>query len=387
MPHDTLPTPCRQQNKKQKPPATHMKIRQSHHHVLRDCHAHYSDATASNWSDEMKREYVAFCSLLWHPAEKRLYCGLTALDSNVLAKFDPAAGKFEEMDYRPIAEPYEVKVHRSLELSADGTIYGATSCLYSLDKRREAPGGSIFRVRPGGKPEKLAVPVEHDYIQTITLDDKRGLIYGLTYPVFNFFVYHLATGEVENHGYMGSITHISAIDDDGGFWSTWDNVNHYLFRYDPATRQITYFHHGLPNAKAEGNMMYPGAGPVDCMINGGDGYIYIGTTGGSLCRLDPRTAEVTFLGKPAPTTRLPGLVVWRGSLLLGVAGDNEGGCIFAYDRESKAFHYLGSIHDEKADLTLFRVHDLRLASEKTAYAAETDVPGRSGYLWECELDL
>ena len=241
-------------------------------------------------------------------------------------------------------------------------------------------------MQPHGRPEKIAVPIPRDYIQTITLDDRRGLIYGLGYPVFKFFVYHLATGEVEDYDYTGSITHISAVDDDGGFWSTWDNVNHYLFRYDPATRNITYFKHGIPNARIESNIMYPGAGPVDCMINGGDGYIYIGTTGGSLCRLNPKTAEVKYLGKPAPTTRLPGLVLWRDSLLLGAAGDNEGGCVFAYDREAEKFYYLGAVHDAEAKRTLFRVHDLRLANNKLAYVAETDVPGRSGYLWECELE-
>jgi len=364
-----------------------MKIRKSTHHVLRDCTTPFADALAQGWPEEIKRNYVAFCSLLWHPTEQKLFCGITAMDSNVLAKFNPASQQFEEIDYRSIAEPFEVKIHRSLELASDGTVYGATSCLYSLDQRQKAPGGAVFRIRPGSTPEKLVVPLQHDYIQTITLDDRRGLIYGLGYPVFKFFVYHLATGEVEDHDYQGSISHISALDDDGGYWSTWDSTDHFLFRYDPVTRKITYFHHGLPNAKVESNMMYPGAGPVDCMINGGDGFIYVGTTGGSLCRLNPKTAEVTYLGKPAPTTRMPGLVRWRDSLLLGVAGDNDGGCVFAYDREVGKFHYLGAIHDESANLTLFRVHDLRLANENLAYVAETDVPGRSGYLWECELEV
>ena len=122
------------------------------------------------------------------------------------------------------------------------------------------------------------------------------------------------------------------------------------------------------------------------MINGDDGYLYIGTTGGSLCRLNPRTAEVEYLGKPAPTTRLPELVLWH-DLLLGCAGDNEGGCIFAYEREKKAFRNLGPILDTQTGRTPFRVHDLRLTDRNHAYVAETDVPNRSGYLWECEITL
>jgi hypothetical protein len=367
-----------------------MKIKTVRHYVLRDYRgAVTADMTSggSGMDRNMFENYVAFVSLLYHPAEQRLYCGVTAFDCNILARFNPATKQFEKFDYRPISEPFEVKVHRSLELASDGTIYGATACLHGVDKRKEAPGGWLFKIKPGAdRPEKIAIPIANDYIQTITLDEKRKLIYGLTYPVFNFFVYHLDTGEVENHGYMGSITHISAIDDAGCFWSTWDVVNHNLFKYDPATRKIAFFQHGVPNGRKESNMMYPGAGPVDCMINGGDGYIYIGTTGGSLCRLNPKTAEVTYLGKPSPATRMPGLLVWRDSLLMGTMGDENAGCLFAYDRDNGKFIHLGNIVDSKDKLPLYRTHDLRLANPSLAYVAETDTPGRSGYLWECEIE-
>jgi hypothetical protein len=92
---------------------------------------------------------------------------------------------------------------------------------------------------------------------------------------------------------------------------TWNHLRHHLYKYDPSARKITFFQHGTPNAPKEANIMYVGAGPVDVMINGGDGYLYIGTAGGSLCRLDPKTAQVDYLGRPAPTQRLPGLVPAR----------------------------------------------------------------------------
>lgn len=366
-----------------------MKITHVSRYVLRDFKGTVgSDATTAATSGDQFHNYVAFVCLMFHPGEDRLYCGLTANDSNILARFNTHTKQFEPLDYRPIAEPFEVKVHRSLCLASDGTVYGATSCLYGLDKRLQAPGGSLFRIRPGDAvPTKLAVPVKHDYIQTITLDERRKLIYGQTYPVFKFFVYHIDTGEVEDLDYIGSITHISALDDSGCFWGTWDSCQHFLFKYDPATRAITFFRHGLPNARAEANMMYPGAGPVDCMINGGDGYLYVGTTGGSLCRLDPRTAEVTYLGKPAPTTRMPGLVTWKDGLLLGCCGDNDGACMFAYDRSAQRFHTLGSIRDSRDGMPLFRVHDICLSDPQTAYVAETDAPNRSCYLWECTLGV
>jgi len=330
---------------------------------------------------------VAFTSLLPHP-DGKLYCGITCANTDILHRFDPHSKQFESLHYQDVSEPNEVKVHRSLELAGDGTIYGASACLFMVDRRLQAPGGSLFRVRPGSdRVEKIAVPVEHDYIQTITLDERRGLIYGQTYPCFRLFVYELGTGRTKDFGYIGSITHISALDDSGCFWGTWDSANHWLLKYDPDAGEMTWFRHGLPNARADSNIMYPGAGPVDCMLNGGDGYLYVGTCGGSLCRLDPRTAEVTWLGKPSPSRRLPGLVVWRDSLLLGCSGDEEGGNVFAYDRETNAFYQLGPIVDSETGLKLYRVHDLRLMDERTAYVAETDVPDRSGYLWECELEL
>jgi sugar lactone lactonase YvrE len=255
--------------------------------------------------------------------------------------------------------------------------------------RLKAPGGVIFRFTPGpDRIEKLCTPSPHDYIQTITLDEKRGLIYGQTFPVFKLIVYHVGTGEVDDLDFLGSITHVSAIDDDGCFWGTWDWRHHHLFKYNPDARQMTYFHHGTPNAEKESGIMYQGAGPVDVMINGGDGFLYVGTTAGGLCRLNPKTAEVEYLGHPGPSQRLPGLKVWHDSLLLGAGGDDNAGFLFTYDRDTGTIRRLGAIADSKTGLKLFRVHDLALSLDgRTAYVAETDIMDRSGYLWECELEL
>ncbi|MBH05768.1 MAG: hypothetical protein CMJ20_05550 [Phycisphaeraceae bacterium] len=366
-------------------------IKNIKHYILRD---HQSDIVLSDMYELPTREShpeifddnIAFVCLLPHPGDGKLYCGLTAYNTDVLYRFDTESKEFESLHYPEIAEPFEVKVHRSLELASDGTVYGATACLHSVSQRKQAPGGALFKIKPGGDhAEKFAIPVEYDYIQTISLDDERQLIYGQTYPVFNAFSYDLKTGKTKNFGYVGSITHISAIDDSGCFWGTWNENEHFLYKYDPDADEMTWFHHSVPNAKADSSRMYAGAGPVDTMINGGDGYLYIGTCGGTLCRLDPKTAEVTYLAKPAPTARLPGLIVWKDSLLLGCMGDDNDSVLFAYDRDNGSVHHLGPLVDTETGLTLFRVHDLRLMGENTVYVAETDVPDRSGYLWECEI--
>ena len=180
-------------------------IKTVRHYILRDYRtsARLSDETEAAAADDRQKyeNMVAFTSLLFHPGDGELYCGLTAYNNDILYRFDPDAKAFEGLHYGEIAEPFEVKVHRSLELASDGTIYGASACLYSVDKRREAPGGALFKIPPGAdRAEKMGIPADHDYIQTITLDDVRGLIYGQTYPVFRFFVHDLAKGERPSTG-------------------------------------------------------------------------------------------------------------------------------------------------------------------------------------------
>ncbi|MFB3892956.1 MAG: hypothetical protein ACE15C_13135 [Phycisphaerae bacterium] len=371
------------------------------YHILRDpkTRLEINDDTRLNRqrNPDQYENRVAFTSLLWHP-DGGLYCGCTAFNRDIFTRFDPGTEKFTSLRYQDVAEEYEVKIHRSLCLASDGTIYSATACLYTLDQRLKAPGGSIFRYFPpawraagGGEAariQKLCIPARHDYPQTITLDEERKLIYGLTQPVFRFFVYHIDTGEVEDYDYQGSITHISALDDEGCFWSTWDAVRHYLFKYDPRTRQITYFNKGIPEGAKFADIMYRGAGPVDCMINGRDGYLYIGTTGGTLCRLDPRTADVAYLGRPHPTRRLPGLALMADGRILCAGGDQEGGYLAIYDRKTNGWEHLGELVEPRTGNKLYRVHDLCLSGDgRTAYVAETDVPARSGYLWEAKLKL
>ena len=365
-----------------------------HYHVLRDCKSRFILSDLDQAPDPQRHKdlydnYISFTDLLPNARDGKLYCGVTAYNNDILHRFDPVAGTFESLHYGHVAEPFEIKVHRSLVLADDGMIYGASACLHGLDQRLEAPGGALFNVDPTiGAIDKFAVPLKYDYIQTITYDQQRQLIYGQTYPVFRFFVYDLASGVCRDFDYMGSISHISALDDDGCFWSTWHQNKHYLYKYDPAVGDITYYHHGLPNGIAASGRMYFGAGPIDCMINGGDGYLYIGMCDGSLCRLEPRSANVEYLGKPTPASRLPALVIWHDELLLGVAGDEAGTSLFAYDRKARAFHVLGDMIDADSGLKLYRPHDLALMDDgQTAYVAETDVPDRSGYLWQCRITL
>jgi hypothetical protein len=370
-----------------------MKIKNVTHHILSEYNSQnkcLSDMDGASPGLKKKdtdffNNYLAFTCMLNHP-DGYLYCGVTRYNGDIFHRFNVQTKKFESLGYQPISEPYEVKIHRSLELDTDGAIYGATACLHGEDKRLDAPGGALFKYDTGTKKlEKFAIPVAHDYIQTITLDPKRRLIYGQTYPVFKFFVHHLDTGKTDNFDFTGSISHISAIDDFGCYWSTWSGKNHFLYKYDPSQKKIEWFNHSLPNAKADSNIMYANAGPIESMINGNDGWLYVGTCGGSLCRIHAESAKVEYLGHPAPTRRMPALKNFTKEILIGCCGDEKGGCIFTYNKKTGNFQVLGGIIDSATGLYLYRTHDLEIAANGHVFVAETDVPDRSSYLWEIEI--
>jgi len=181
--------------------------------------------------------YLCITCLLYNPTDRMIYCGLTAFNNDLLYRFNPQTGQFQSCSYDKIAEEYEVKIHRSLELDDDGTIYGATAGLHDLDEYLNAPGGSIFKFDPAsGKIEKMGIPIPHEYIQTISLDRKRKIIYGITYPGSRVFRFDIYTRKTKDLGPIGSQPERLAIDDEGRFWgSWWDSFKKKLklFIYNP----------------------------------------------------------------------------------------------------------------------------------------------------------
>ncbi len=340
----------------------------------------YREFTANQ---DWKRNLISFTSIAFHEKRQSIICGLTAFDTDLMYEFDPNAKTFSSFNYPAVSEKFEIKIHRSLHILNDGRIVGATACLHREDQRWEGPGGRIFILDPAtGKYDFLKIPVEHDYIQTITVDEKRGLIYGFTYPVFNFFVFEMKSNSVRRVDFMGSIPHIVTLDSQGGFWATWNNRTHNLFRYDPDRDEIDYFQHNLPQTKNSCSLMYPGAGPIDGMVLGPDEMLYIGEAFGNVDRLNPKTGEVTNLGKPIEgETRIPALKVGMDGRIYGIAGFLERCHLFALDTETGRYEILGHIHDDAN--ALFIGHDLALIDRHTAFIGETDTSDRAGYLWEC----
>jgi len=343
------------------------------------------DAASAVANAEFRKRYYAFTSLEFDRRAGRLFCGTTNFSDDLLHAYDPAAGAFQSMNYAAIGERYEVKIHRGLCIGGDGCVYGATSCLHGIDELAKGPGGKVFKLDPAtGEYRVLAVPIPQLYIQTISLDWQRQMIYGMSYPVFEFFAYSLGRGEVVYRQYMGSISHIGAVDDDGGYWGTWLGraKRHNLFRYDPARNEVSFYDHGFPTPCR--SLMYYLAGPIDSMLNGRDGWLYVGHESGELYRLDWRSGKVEYLCKPLPGQRLPGLVAGPDGQIVGVGGSDGNTMGFVYDRKTGRYEVLGAIRDEQADAACFRTHDCCLAGD-SLFVGETDNPQRSCYLWECRL--
>lgn len=348
-------------------------------------------------ADPRYRNWVSFCRLVWDPGTELLYCGVATLSNDIFWTFNREKGSFRSLGYPAFGDRFDAKFHRSLERDRDGTFYAATALLHDPDHFSEAAGGKLLQYDPKtGEYCLLAIPVPHHYIQSITLDRERRIIYGFTFPAEQVFRYDLQTGACRVLAYIGA-GYVMAqgeqhmVDDKGRLWATWAQIRAWedspgpteclkLFCYDPVSDQITYFQHGLPNLRGDGSCKWDGG-----CLKGSDGMIYIGTAEGGFCRLDPDTAEVVLLGKPCPGSRLTGLAQTADGRIYGVGGDHHRVHIFSYNIETARFENCGAVFDPETGESPERIHDLAMTTDGVLFAGENDNPCRSGYLWECRL--
>ena len=341
------------------------------------------------------RNWISFDSLAYNPADDCVYCGITDFSNDIFYRYRRSTAAFECLNFQSVTDRYDAKFHRSLELDADGVFWAATAMLHDVDRFAEAPGGAIVRYDTrSGKLEKVAVPFPHVYIQSLVLDRERRLLHGVTFTPERLFTYKIETGEVIDHGPIGSAIEMAqpespVLDARGRLWCTWGVTRAFmdstgphpirLLALDPDTNAVTFYDHGIELLGRYDR------GRVDSMVAGRDGFVYIGSSLGALYRLDPETAQVTYLGKPVPGERMAGMDCAADGTLYLACG-RPGAHLVRFFPGGDGFEVLGPVRDDALGDRAFQVHDICIASDGTIYAGENDNFRRSGYLWECRID-
>ncbi len=346
-------------------------------------------------------DWISFDSLAWDAKRKLLYIGLTSINTDIFHTFDPVTAQFKSLDFRRVSDKFDVKFHRSIELDDDGSLFVATALLHDVDEQRQAKGGKLLRYNPDtDQYTLLGVPIASNYIQSILLDRKNRAIYGFSYPSEQFFRFDLAAGKVVETAYVGNgimicQPHCAALDGEGRLWGTWGESRAYendpgpapirIFCYDPASNEYTWYQHGFPSAS-------PGdRGRVDHMFLATDGLIYVGSTTGVLCRLNPANGEVEYLGKPFPGGRLAGLMQASNGLIYGAGNAgydaSHAGTVrmFEFDPKTSVIKDLGRICDPATGAAASNIHMIVEGDNGTLYAGENDNMWRSSYLWEIQI--
>ena len=197
------------------------------------------------------------------------------------------------------------------------------------------------------RAEDLGIAVAHNGIYTMTINNERKEIYGITYPDGHFFVYRIETGKFTDVGEiyekkifggpdnrtLRSITRALVCDDNGFVYGTADDG--VIFRYDPEAGKLTKLNVKIPS------VYYSVA---EAFIKDETGTIYGGTSEGYLFRFEPGKMKVANLGKPLAQLRIRGLAMGKNGIIYGVAGERTNHCrLFSYDISKAEFDDLGTL--------------------------------------------
>jgi streptogramin lyase len=331
-------------------------------------------------------------------SQKRIYLGVTSFASDIFHAYDRESGRFVNLGFNRIADPFDAKFHRALVQAPDGMVYAGIALLHDVDLYWDAPGGAIVRYNPlTNELVKLAIPIPHCYIQSIVLDPERQIIYCLHFAPEYLSSYNLRTGEVKNLGLVGSgyggMAHGENIvlDDNGCVWCNWSLTRAWqsepgsdairLCKYDPESGKIIFYRTGLPRTDGTHGFV-----KTESFFNFHDGSVYASGDGGSFYRIDPKSGSAEFLFKPIQDrpSRLSSLVEREPGLVYGVTGRN-GNCQFMrINLKAGTFEILGNLVDSEGE-ALWQAHDVVVTKDGTFYVCENDNPHRSSYLWEVKI--
>src|SRR5687768_149159 len=68
-----------------------------------------------------RHDWISFDGVVYHAPSDRVHCGITSFNADVYEAYDRKADKFVTLDFASVADPYDAKFHRSMELTQDGS--------------------------------------------------------------------------------------------------------------------------------------------------------------------------------------------------------------------------------------------------------------------------
>lgn len=397
-------------------------------HVLRDYQlTGWHEHIAGRWSyrdliadDNWRHGWISFDALTWNPADGCCYCGLNAIDGDLLYRFDPSTNAFMSCDAQRWADPFDSKIHRTLLRNpTTGLFYFGTSLLHDADQQHEAPGGKLVAYDPMTNTfNVLGIPYPHLYLQSIAADFQRNLLYAFTYPAEFLVRFDLNTRQTRTLAYVGNAIcfaqpHNGVVDKHGRLWGTYAETRAWdekpglqpirLFCYDPDEDRITWFDHGLSRVADSKQLLDDPVKPqtqrildetrhkedygfCDAMVYDGDRYIYAGTVAGVLCRIDIETAQVEKIAHIMAAGRFPALTLDANGVLYGGGGTKGQTQLIRWDPTTDTIHDYGELVDPHTHQRPARIHDIAVDDQQRLYLAENDNHQRSSYLWTVRCD-
>jgi hypothetical protein len=179
----------------------------------------------------------------------------------------------------------------------------------------------------------IGVPVPGEGIHALAINEKAGVLYGVTYPKGIFFTFDIKTKKsktynelVPTSAVLNKLEHefglkpdnyvckALGVDNQGNVYGSLP-INR-IFYFDPRTQKIDILKDSLPEVWGR-NVL----GQVESWTKSKDGKLYGGNAGdGQLFMIDPSTKTVKNLGKPVMVNRLRGLAFDKDGNLWGIAG-------------------------------------------------------------------
>lgn len=305
------------------------------------------------------------------PAGSSIY-GATSGDRCHIFRFDPSSKKLSDLAVidgpntvlkgmvRDGSTLYVGTMLTRRQLYIEGRRRGGKleeldAALYPIDKSWKT--GHLYRITgadgASAKIEDLGIPVEGQGIQTLAIDAKRGLIYGLTYPMGRFFIFDIKTGKTETITF-GTVTADVSNHMVGVVEVTKDLTDYLLGEVESGGKLVAKAMHVMSDGtvytsgwkgeivKYDPTVALPlerfttvaeiPAVPERRLWNRIDeiiehrGKLYMGSSDGYIFRFDPVTHDIENFGKPIRAIEVMGMTVSPlDGRLYGISGGEEEG--------------------------------------------------------------